>query len=360
MKKEHKLDKKETIFIVIMLLIGILFFNFFFKTKNIFLVILPVLIILHYTRKYKYKVGFLILLILLLEGLIYYLAFEPLLARRGRWDMFALDFSKFNLIPFKTILEYLKGMLNVPYAYKMNYDNYALFLNLIGNLFCFSPLAILLPLSFEKMKKRKNLLLTTLIFCVVIEIAQFFSMNGSFDIDDIILNYSGFVLVHLLVKKDFLNFIEKLILDNNKEFSNKKIIFIFSLVLITFISLAFAYNYRYKKETEYISYISNFNIEYKYTGDYIEDYIELIYEDDYIYVYLNHYKAESVVIKIYDEEMPLTKWTKGETIYYLNIYKLLDTDMDIDIIEKEKKNLDDLLTKKLFHNFCIFTIIYFI
>lgn len=337
MKKENKqkTNIKEIIFFIIMLIIGIICFYFFFKIKNILLVILPILIILYFTRKYKYKSGFKVLLILFLVGLIYYLSFEPLLARRGSWEMFALDFSEFNLIPFKTILEYLKGMLNIPYAYKMNYDNYALFLNLIGNLFCFSPLAILLPLCFEKMKKSKNLLLTTLILCIVVELAQFFSMNGSFDIDDIILNYLGIVLVHLLVKKDFLNFIEKLILDNNKEFSNKKIIFIFSLVLITFISLAFAYNYRYKKETEYVSYIGNFNIEYEYTGDYIEDYKELIYEDDYIYVYLNHYKADSVVIKIYDEQMPLTKWTKGETIYYLNIYKLLDTDMDIEIIDKE-------------------------
>lgn len=326
---------KKILFFVVMLGIGIAMFYMFFKSKHILFILLPIIIILYFTKKYKFRIGFLVLLILFFVGLIYYLAFEPLLARRGNWEMFAIDFSKANLIPFKTILKYLKGMINIPFAVKMNYDNYALFLNLVGNLFCFSPLAILFPLCFKKMKKSKNVLLISLIICIILEICQFFSMNGSFDIDDIILNYLGILFIHLLVKKDFINFVENVTLDNNKDFSNKKIIFVFSLVLIFLISLAFAYNYRYKKETEYVSYIGDFTIEYKYTGDYIEDYKELLYEDDYIFVYLNHYKAESVVIKIYDEEMPLTKWTKGESEFYLNIYKLEDTDMNIEIINKD-------------------------
>lgn len=276
-----------------------------------------------------------VLVVLFFIGLIYYLDFEPLFARRGFVDEFMIDLVKANYIPFKTIIEYLKAMFNIPYSVAMSYDTDALFLNLIGNLFCFSPLAILFPLCFDKMKKSKNFLLISLIICICFEIAQCISMNGAFDIDDIILNYSGIILVYFLVRKDFISFIEKVILNDNKEFSYEKVILVFGLVLLTFISLFSAFKYRDKMELNYISYTSGFDIEYRYTGDYIEDYKEVIFEDDMIIVYLNHYRAEYVIIKIYDEEMPLSKWLNGETVFYLNIYKLRDTDMDIEIVEKE-------------------------
>ena len=92
-----------------------------------------------------------------------------------------------NLIPFYTIENYW-NILN-------RSDNQALrvhcFINLAGNLFLFVPAGWLLPRLWKKMRNffRFFALCFGLIFFV--EVIQLFTLLGSFDVDDVILNLIG-------------------------------------------------------------------------------------------------------------------------------------------------------------------------
>ncbi len=109
-----------------------------------------------------------------------------------------------NLIPFKTIIEYI-----------VRQDRVAL-INLFGNVIAFAPMGLFLPLLFNKQKKTFFFILTNIIIVLVIEILQFLSLSGSFDIDDLILNIGGALIVYGLYKIKKIN---KLI---NKVFLIKK------------------------------------------------------------------------------------------------------------------------------------------
>ena len=103
----------------------------------------------------------------------------------------------YNLFPFRTITAYFKNIS----------DSYA-YINILGNVVCFVPMVFLIPMNF---KKYRNSLKTILIFiiCIIgIEIFQFVTMLGFFDVDDILLNmlgcmvgYSGYVGFRKLFSK---------------------------------------------------------------------------------------------------------------------------------------------------------------
>lgn len=93
-----------------------------------------------------------------------------------------------NLIPFKTIIEYIARQ-----------DRVAL-INLFGNILAFAPMGFFLPLLFKKQNKLKNFILTNITIILTIEVLQFLSLSGSFDIDDLILNLLGALLIYGLYK----------------------------------------------------------------------------------------------------------------------------------------------------------------
>lgn len=93
-----------------------------------------------------------------------------------------------NLIPFKTIIEYIARQ-----------DRIAI-VNLLGNLIAFAPMGLFLPLLFKRQNKLKNFILTNITIILTIEVLQFLSLSGSFDIDDLILNLLGTLLIYGLYK----------------------------------------------------------------------------------------------------------------------------------------------------------------
>lgn len=95
-----------------------------------------------------------------------------------------------NLIPFKTVYYYIKGFLNGSVSER------TFIINIIGNLTVFMPYAFLLPLVFKRQNKFRNFLVTMILFVSLIEAAQFITMSGSCDIDDLILNVFGACLLH--------------------------------------------------------------------------------------------------------------------------------------------------------------------
>ncbi|MDT3765842.1 VanZ family protein [Priestia filamentosa] len=109
--------------------------------------------------------------------------------------------SNLNLIPFKTIMMYVT-----------NFDHYSSihtwYSNTIGNVIPFIPFGFLAPLLFKRAAYFKTGFLLFITPILGIEIIQFLSLTGVFDIDDIILNMMGVCIGYLiwnLTKKVYVN-----------------------------------------------------------------------------------------------------------------------------------------------------------
>lgn len=102
--------------------------------------------------------------------------------------------SSFNIIPFKTIKLYFN-------SYNGGYLSKSLFLyNIIGNLCALMPLSFFLPLLFKKQNNIIIFILTIILIVIGIESMQFLTLSGSCDIDDLILNLSGSLVLYLILK----------------------------------------------------------------------------------------------------------------------------------------------------------------
>jgi glycopeptide antibiotics resistance protein len=94
-----------------------------------------------------------------------------------------------NLIPFKTILYYLKGNNGLLIAG----------INIIGNIIALIPLGLFVPLVFKQINWKRSILLA-LLAGFSIELTQVALHIGIFDIDDVILNGLGVLMGYGLFK----------------------------------------------------------------------------------------------------------------------------------------------------------------
>lgn len=103
----------------------------------------------------------------------------------------------FNIIPFKTINNYLLAFHNG------NLTKLNLFYNIGGNIIAFMPLGFFLPRVFKEEKWYVYFIFASL--CIIfVEAMQLVTNSGSFDIDDYILNIFGFVIIYLLLNNKFI------------------------------------------------------------------------------------------------------------------------------------------------------------
>ena len=65
--------------------------------------------------------------------------------------------------------------------------------NLLGNIIPFIPFGFLLPIAYKKFSSAINVFCVGVASILLIELFQFFTKLGSFDVDDIILNMVGIV-----------------------------------------------------------------------------------------------------------------------------------------------------------------------
>ena len=105
---------------------------------------------------------------------------------------------KVNLVPFKSISLFF----SLPFS--------AIFTNILGNIGLMIPPALLSPIAYPTRRKFIQAFLTGAGLSVFVELSQFFFMCGAFDVDDLILNFTGALigagLLHLFDKhKIFLN-----------------------------------------------------------------------------------------------------------------------------------------------------------
>lgn len=95
-----------------------------------------------------------------------------------------------NLIPFFTIRNYLHVI-----THRTN-DAVLIhcIINLGGNVILFMPAGYLLPRLWKKMRNFFLFFLTCTVHILLIELLQLFTLLGSFDVDDLILNLFGMTL----------------------------------------------------------------------------------------------------------------------------------------------------------------------
>ena len=93
----------------------------------------------------------------------------------------------YNLIPFRSMSTQITRITQW-WALK----------NLLGNIIPFIPFGFLLPITYKKFSSAIKALSTGLASILLIEIFQFFTKLGNFDVDDIILNMIGIVCGYLM------------------------------------------------------------------------------------------------------------------------------------------------------------------
>lgn len=95
--------------------------------------------------------------------------------RQGIWNL--------NIIPGETIRLYLR-YIHHDFAKR----------NLLANVFAFVPLGYLLPRTHHRFQRLWKTFAFSFLFLLLIEIFQFVTLLGVFDIDDLILNLFGCLL----------------------------------------------------------------------------------------------------------------------------------------------------------------------
>ena len=110
---------------------------------------------------------------------------------RGYWrNMSMVEYALFqmNIIPFKTIIEYIlafvDGRMNLAIP----------IMNLGGNFLMFFPMGVYLPLLFKNIKTWRRYIFIIVGILFGVEVIQFFTKRGALDIDDFILNLLGALL----------------------------------------------------------------------------------------------------------------------------------------------------------------------
>ncbi len=116
--------------------------------------------------------------------------------KQDYWDHFDL---MTNFHPFETIRLYIN-------AIKYDYIGMEIPLsNLVGNAMLFMPMAVFLPCLFRSMRKLWVFTLTMLLLLIAIEALQLLLACGSCDVDDILLNLTGTLIIFGILKIPFLH-----------------------------------------------------------------------------------------------------------------------------------------------------------
>jgi len=106
------------------------------------------------------------------------------------------DNSSINLIPFKTIFEQIVGRNEV--VSQIDIADVSI-LNLLSNIFLFSPIGFFVPLINERYISLKKIILIGVSTSCVVEVIQLF-IGRSCDIDDVILNTCGVAIGFIIFK----------------------------------------------------------------------------------------------------------------------------------------------------------------
>ena len=117
-------------------------------------------------------------------------------------------FETINVIPFSTIIEYIIGGIS------NDINTGIVIINFATNLLLFAPMGFFIPILFQnKIKNMKQFVIMIIILTLIVEILQFITYRGLTDIDDIILNTIGAVIVYVIMKTKFAKKLLKKVID---------------------------------------------------------------------------------------------------------------------------------------------------
>ena len=100
------------------------------------------------------------------------------------WEHISMNI---NIVPLYTIKQNLYLILKQSNPYLVPHA----IINLLGNIIGFIPFGILLPLLLKRARTFKRFFFYAISGIVLIELIQLFTLRGSCDIDDLILNMLG-------------------------------------------------------------------------------------------------------------------------------------------------------------------------
>lgn len=107
------------------------------------------------------------------------------------WEHISMNI---NIVPLYTIKQNLYLILKQSNPYLVPHA----IINLLGNIIGFIPFGILLPLLLKRDRTFKRFFFYAISGIVLIELIQLFTLRGSFDIDDLILNMLGSLIGYMI------------------------------------------------------------------------------------------------------------------------------------------------------------------
>lgn len=139
------------------------------------------------SRQKKYRIIGKILFILYIIFLVYFLIFSERYGRQPDGEVY-----RYNLLPFKEISRF--------WTYRYQIGISATLANLAGNVLIFAPFGFFLPLA-SKFRSLSTTVFSSFILSLCVEMVQFITHVGSFDIDDLILNTLGGLIGYWIYTK---------------------------------------------------------------------------------------------------------------------------------------------------------------
>lgn len=281
------------------------------------------------------KINLYIFFILYLMLLITLTLFDSSWGRNG----FAIkDFKVYikqsvNLVPFKTIINYIK-------EFNSMYSTRQIMFNLLGNICAFMPMALFLPLLFKKQSKFKNFIITMIIIILGIESLQLITTSGRFDIDDLILNLFGAVIMYLLLNiKSVNDLINNVFLLEHNKISKKsyiKIISFILMIIIICVSIIVYRNKLYNQNLDDYNSINNPNITFEHDNNCGDN--NSFYEDEIYKYYFKCYDNSYFYVVVNDKDKFSVKDFLNNSKYNYDIERLLynmnDNNIDYEIEHK--------------------------
>ena len=240
--------------------------------------------------------------------------------------------DRINLVPFKTIMTFVK-------EFDSMYSTSQIMLNLFGNVCAFMPMALFLSLLFKRQNKIFQFVITLILMILGIEFLQLITGSGRFDIDDLILNLFGAVLVYLLFKiKSVKALIHNIFLLEKNKISKKSYIKIISFIVIAIVLFMGVIIYRnklYDKNYEEHSKIYNPEITFEHSDECSDN--NLFYEDEVYKYYFECYDNDDFYLIVNNEEKYYVKDFLDSSKYNYDIDMLLST-MDYNNIKYKVEN----------------------
>ncbi len=141
-------------------------------------------------RKVVFYTAFVTYLLVVVTALLGTAVFRRYSSERSLAERIRIGMLSGNFVPFKTIMGYIRS-----YA-AGNVRLNTVVVNLVGNLVFFMPMGIFLPVVTRRHWYIACPLM--IVFLFLIEGLQLITGRGSFDVDDIILNFAGFLIVYLI------------------------------------------------------------------------------------------------------------------------------------------------------------------